>query len=125
MPQSLTQDIVERAEPGDYLWDDKVTGLGLIAQKRVKTWIAQREVKDPETGIRKTARLKLGHFPELSVKEARDKAKDELRRMEKGRNPHDAKQPDLTLGRAAAEYIAGAVTLQPRTLEFYKYVADH
>ena len=55
----LTQEIADRARPGEMLCDDKVTGLLLIAQKRVKTWCAQREVKDPETGIRKTARVKL------------------------------------------------------------------
>lgn len=121
----LTQELAERAKPGDLYCDDKVTGLMLLSQKRVKTWVAQREVKDPETGIRKTARVRLGHFPEIGVQEAREKAKDELRKMEKGRNPHNAKQPDLTLRKAAADYIAGAVTLQPRTLEFYKHVADH
>ena len=120
----LTQEIADRARPGEMLCDDKVTGLLLIAQKRVKTWCAQREVKDPETGIRKTARVKLGHFPDLSVQEARDRAKEELLKMEKGRNPHAARDPKMTVKRAIEEYIAGAVDLQPRTIENYRYALE-
>ncbi len=85
--ERLTQERVEKAKPGEFLCDDKVTGLMLLSQKRVKTWVAQREVKDAETGIRKTARVKLGHFPKVSVQEARDLAKDELRKMELGACP--------------------------------------
>jgi integrase len=117
----LTQERVENALPGELLCDDKVTGLLLISQKRVKTWCAQREVKDPETGIRKTARVKLGHFPQISVQEARDLAKEEIRRMEKGRNPHQARNPKLTVKAAIEDYINGAVDLQPRTIEGYRY----
>src|SRR5690348_4500881 len=109
----LTQELAERAKPGELLCDDRVTGLLLIAQKRVKTWCCQREVKDPDTGIRKTARVKLGHFPDVSVQEARDLAKDELRKMEKGRNPHEARKPDLTVKKAIQEYIKGGVDLRP------------
>jgi|GEM_PF-676945 len=120
----LTQEVAERARPGEMLCDDKVTGLLLISQKRVKTWCCQREVKDPETGIRKTARIKLGHFPEVTVQEARDRAKEELLKMEKGRNPHTARDPKMTVKRAIEEYIAGAVDLQPRTIEGYRYALD-
>ncbi|MCC6699539.1 MAG: integrase family protein [Candidatus Hydrogenedentes bacterium] len=120
----LTQEMVERAQPGKLLCDDKVTGLLLISQKRVKTWCAQREVKDPETGIRKTARVKLGHFPDVSVQEARDLAKEELRKMEKGRNPHAARNPKMTVKAAVEDYISGAVDLQPRTVEGYRYHLD-
>jgi integrase len=123
--ERLTQERVEKAKAGELLCDDRVTGLMLISQKRVKTWVAQREVKDPETGIRKTARVKLGHFPEVTVQEARDLAKEELRKMEKGRNPHQAKQPGLTLRKAADDFIAGAVTLRPRTLEGYRHTVEH
>jgi len=121
----LTQELVERTKPGALLCDDRVTGLMLLAQKRVKTWVAQREVKDPETGIRKTARVRLGHFPEMSVQEARDRAKDELRKMEKGRNPHAARRPALTVRAAIEEYVKGGVDLRPRTIRGYQYHLDH
>jgi integrase len=123
--ERLTQERVEKAKPGELLCDERVTGLMLISQKRVKTWVAQREVKDAETGIRKTARVKLGHFPEVSVQEARDLAKEELRKMENGRNPHQARKPDLTVKAAVEEYIKGAVDLRPRTLQNYRYHLDH
>jgi len=121
----LTQEIAERAQPGELLCDDKVTGLLLLSQKRVKTFVVQREVKDPETGIRKTARVKLGHFPEITVQDARELAKEELRKMEKGRNPHAARNPDLTVSAAINEYIRGAVDLRPRTIQGYRYHLDH
>ncbi len=120
----LTQEIAERAQPGELLCDDKVTGLLLLSQKRVKTFVVQREVKDPETGIRKTARVKLGHFPEITVQDARELAKEELRKMEKGRNPHSARNTKLTVKAAIEEYIAGAVDLQPRTIEGYRYALE-
>jgi len=123
--ERLTQERVEKAKPGEFLCDDRVTGLMLISQKRVKTWVAQREVKDAETGIRKTARVKLGRFPEISVQEARDLAKDELRRMELGRNPHQARKPALTVRAAVEEYLKGAVDLRPRTVDGYRYHLDH
>lgn len=123
--ERLTQERVERAKPGELLCDERVTGLLLISQKRVKTWVAQREVRDPETGIRKTARKKLGHFPEISVQEARDLAKDELRKMELGKNPHKVRKPNLTVRTAVEEYIKGAVDLRPRTIEGYQYHLDH
>ncbi len=123
--ERLTQDRVEKAKPGEMLCDDRVTGLMLISQKRVKTWVAQREVKDPETGVRKTARVKLGHFPEVTVQEARDLAKEELRKMEKGRDPHKERKPDLTVKAAVEEYIKGAVDLRPRTLQNYRYHLEH
>jgi integrase len=123
--ERLTQERVEKAKPGEFLCDDKVTGLMLISQKRVKTWVAQREVKDAETGIRKTARVKLGRFPQISVQEARDLAKDELRRMEMGRNPHSTRQSDRTVKAAVEEYLRGAVDLRPRTIAGYRYHLDH
>jgi integrase len=123
--ERLTQERAEKAKPGELLCDERVTGLLLISQKRVKTWVAQREVKDAETGVRKTARKKLGHFPEVSVQEARDLAKDELRKMELGKSPHKIRKPNLTVKAAVEEYIKGAVDLRPRTIEGYKYHLDH
>lgn len=126
MPSArLTQALAESAKPGDFLCDDKTVGLMLIAQKRVKTWAVQREVKDPLTGLRKTARVKLGHFPALSVQEARELAKDELRKMEKGKAPVTAARKALTLREAAEEFLEGAVTLRPRTIEGYRFNLDH
>ena len=61
--ERLTQDRAKRAKPGGLLCDERIAGLFLISQKRVKTWVVQREVKDAEIGVRKTARKKLGHFP--------------------------------------------------------------
>jgi hypothetical protein len=128
--EKLTQERVERAAPGEFLCDERVTGLMLLCGKRVKTWVAQREVKDllpdPLTGKykRKTARVTLGHFPAMSVQEARDRAKDELRRMELGHNPHAARQKDLTVRAAIEQYIAGAHDLRPRTLTGYQYTLD-
>jgi integrase len=122
--ERITQDRAEHAQPGEFLCDDRVTGLMLIVGKRVKTWVAQREVKDPETGIRRTARVKLGHFPEVNVQQARDAAKDQLRQMEKGYNPHTARRADLTVKTAVQKYIDGAVDLRPRSIEGYQYCLD-
>jgi len=121
----LTQEIVEHAQPGDLLCDEDVTGLMLLSQKRRKTWVAQREVKDAETGIRKTARVRLGHFPEVNVKQARTLARSELLKMEKGRNPHRVRNPQLTVKAAIEDYIKGAVDLRPRTVEGYRYHLEH
>lgn len=123
--ERLTQERAERAKPGEFICDDRLTGLMLLCGKRVKSWIAQREVKDPETGIRKSARVTLGHFPAMSAQEARERAKDELRRMETGHNPHAARRQDLTVRAAIEDYIKGAVDLRPRTIEGYQYHLDH
>lgn len=123
--ERLTQELAEQAAPGDLYWDDKIRGLLLLAGKKTKTWYAQREVKDGETGIRKTARVKLGRFPDLSVQEARQQAKEELRKMEAGRNPHDERKADLTVQAAIEEYVRAGVDLRPKTLYTYRYHLDH
>ncbi|MCL5745606.1 MAG: integrase arm-type DNA-binding domain-containing protein [Acidobacteria bacterium] len=121
----LTQEIAERAKPGELLCDTKVTGLMLISRARMKTWVAQREVKDAETGIRKTARVTLGHFPEMSLDDARLAAMEELQKMLKGQNPHEARNVKLTVAAAFEEYMTGAVDLQPKTKHDYRYIMEH
>jgi integrase len=123
--KKLTQEIAERAKPGELLCDTKVTGLILISRVRMKTWVAQREVKDADTGIRKTARVTLGHFPDMTVDDARQAAMEELQKMMKGQNPHETRNVKLTMATAFEEYMTGAVDLQPKTRHDYRYIMDH
>jgi integrase len=127
--KKLTQEVAERAKPGvgkdAIVWDSGVKGFGLICRKNgtTKTWIMQRDVGG------RTARETLGHYPEMSAKEAREKADGMSGKMKGGVNPHVARAADLTLGVAFEKYVEVRVDIAESTRALYRdnfkrYVAD-
>jgi len=63
-------------------YDDAVGGFALrVTDRGVKTWILQREID------RRTVRVKLGTFPDMGVREARELAKDLAAKVRLGQDP--------------------------------------
>lgn len=84
-------------------WDEDTKGLGLrVAESGRKTWVVMYR---HQVRLR---RLTLGTYPNLSLADARDKARDELRSVAKGQDPAGDKQASRqaeTFGELADLYI--------------------
>ena len=93
------------------------TGLYLVVGKTAKTFVHQREVR--RLGERKTVRLKLGRFPELSVQDAYDRVHEDSKAKATAlpsRGP--------TLGEAFERFKTAHLQRRgrsPRTVEQYEY----
>lgn len=64
----ITQTACDKAPPNTKHWDTEIKGFGLFTGKSTKTFYYQREVN------RKTTRVKLGNFPQVSAAQARGDA---------------------------------------------------
>jgi integrase len=85
-----------------YHWDDKLPGFGVRVGKRTKTFIC----------VRKGVRTSIGHFPHISLLEARKEALHHL---------HDPKpkQSSFILSEMIASYLS-AIQVRPNTHRQYK-----
>ena len=109
--KNLTAAFVEAVKPparGQVpYWDEKVTNFGLrVSQGGKKTWVifyrAKRGTVPP--GTRRPAHLiKIGTYPPLSLADARDLAKLELAKAQKGDDPAAEKQAAKAEAAKAAE----------------------
>jgi hypothetical protein len=67
----ITEDIAKKSEPGSRLWDDDVRGFSLwTSPKGKRTWYAQRSIRN------QTHRQKIGEWPDMSVQDARKRARE-------------------------------------------------
>lgn len=67
----ITEAKAKNSEPGTKLWDDEVTGFSLwISPKGKRTWYVQKSVHN------QTKRQKIGSWPEVSVQDARRRARE-------------------------------------------------
>jgi integrase len=106
MPHSLIARAVERLKPAarQYdVWDSSLPGFGLrVSVNGRKTWTVRYRIG------RRLRRMTLGHFPPLTLADARKDARTALRSAEKGIDPAEAKierRDADTFGELAAEYV--------------------
>lgn len=123
MPE-LSDRMIEKlpfATSGQYAVRDDLPGFFLIVGKRAKTYAAQCDVKD-ELGRRRTKRVTLGRFPDLSVRQARAKAKAEMGALQvAGR--FEARRKEWTLGEAwehMRDFELPRKGSRPRTVDGYE-----
>lgn len=120
---ALTEATVERhppAPPGRQLvLRDAQPGFYLVIGQHTRTWMIQCDVRDP-LGRRRTVKEPVGRWPEVSVRDARAKAKARLGELQReGRMPE--RRPDTTLGDAWAHLEKTApARLQGSTIEGYR-----
>ena len=105
----------------DY-WDSALGGFGLrMTYRGRKTWnVMYRH------GRRKR-RMTIGTFPSLSLADARDKAKDVLRAVAKGRDPAGERRDELaadTFGEMAEEYIRKHAMIRKRSWRKDRQILD-
>lgn len=103
--------------------DDDQPGLYLKVGKTAKSWVVQTEVRvldDKMEKGRKTVRRAFGSFPELSVKEARAKAKGELAAILAGEGLGKPKA-GITLGEAWKLYRAALEKTGRSPATIYSY----
>ncbi|MFN0114209.1 MAG: integrase arm-type DNA-binding domain-containing protein, partial [Paracoccaceae bacterium] len=103
--------------------DDDQPGLYLKVGKTAKSWVVQTEVRvldDKMEKGRKTVRRAFGSFPEISVKEARAKAKGELAAILAGEGLGKPKA-GITLGEAWKLYRAALEKTGRSPATIYSY----
>ncbi len=86
-------------------WDEDVRGLGLrVSASGRKTWVLMYRVR----GDKRLRRATLGTYPTLTLADARDQARADLRAATKGRDPASERKAERqaeTFGELAEEYI--------------------
>lgn len=86
-----------------YYYDTKVRGLGIaVTDKGTKTFIVYKKIDG------KPQRVKLGHFPTLSIENARALALEVSAQIAKGENPNEEKhkiKQELDLGDLFKQYM--------------------
>jgi len=86
-------------------WDEDVRGLGLrVSASGRKTWVLMYRVR----GDKRLRRATLGTYPILTLADARDQARADLRAAAKGRDPASERKAERqaeTFGELAEEYI--------------------
>ncbi|OCC24878.1 hypothetical protein MB02_05310 [Croceicoccus estronivorus] len=97
----LTDKAVEKlplATGGQYVVRDDLPGFYVVVGKRSKTFTVQCDVKD-DLGKRRTKKKSIGSFPDLTVRQARAKAKAELGAMQVA-GKFEERRKEWTLGEA-------------------------
>lgn len=124
---NITKAYVERAEPKPdgsqaLYFDDLIKGFGVRVTKSTKTFILDRKLEG------KTVRLSIGRFPDWSVQQAREHARDLIVQMDKGidvrQKARDQAASHLTLQQVLDDYLKEK-DLKERTKKDYQYYADH
>ena len=112
----LTAQTVKGLQPGrsgrtDY-FDEGVTGFGLRVSHGVKSWIYVYRPRE------RPRRYTMARYPDLSLAEARNKARDARNQVAHGVDPSgvkiDFRHAD-TFSELAAQYVREYATLRKRT----------
>lgn len=117
----ISKTTIAQARIGQVLKDDHTIGLELYIGSRIKTWRVYYRTRGDKT----ERRLKLGYYPTLTLKDARDLAREMLVEVAKGNDPA-ARTEGVTLERVYREfsdYTAGK--RKPKTLEMYRALWTH
>jgi len=104
--------------------DDMVKGLSLrITDKGVKSFVVRKRING------KLALNTLGHYPAMTIEQARKKARQTLNAFSVGINPKkeqiDKAVKSITLGQTMNDYIYGRnAQLKPKTISDYNILFD-
>jgi len=119
----LTDKIVKGLPPatgGQYVVRDTLPGFFVVVGKRTKTFTVQCDVKD-ELGRRRTKKVALGQTADLSVAQARAKAKATLGALQVA-GKFEERRKEWTLGEAwehMRDYELPKKGSRPRTIDGY------
>jgi integrase len=105
MRTHFTDIVVQRMQQSGTYWDQTTPGFGVRVGKNRKTWIVMRGQ------IRQ--RVRIGHYPSMSLAEARREAKKLLTEA-------PTRKPAITFAAAYEEYKTKLDALKPKTRGEYK-----
>jgi integrase len=83
----ITEPMIQASKRPGELWDTDVPGLFLRVQARKKTWGIRYVFAGGPDGASIKRRDPLGAYPGLGLHDARERARDVLRKLEAGRDP--------------------------------------
>ena len=105
----MTDIVVSRLQQSGTYWDETTPGFGIRVGKNRKTWVIMRGQ------IRQ--RLRIGHYPAMSLADARKEAKKLLTEA-------PARHAAMSFATACEEYKLSIVGLRPKTQDEYKRFLD-
>jgi integrase len=103
----------EKGKP-DFYWDSEVKGFGIKVSVTKKVFIAQKKIKG------KTRRITIGGFGNITVDQARLKAKEELLKMLHGIDPVKEKKREKALKITLEEVVTSHIkarSLKPSSIQ--------
>ena len=124
-PQKLTKTRVDHVaippRGQKFLRDTELKGFALrVTNSGAKSFVVEKRVEG------KVRRLTLGHYPDLTVEQARREAQKLLGAIALGRNPiiekHHAQLQRTTLGEAFKDFLSARKNLKPHTVYDYGLV---
>lgn len=100
---SLTKIAIEKARPGQFLWDAQQPGFGVrVTKAGTRTFVIQYRLENGKQG-----RMAVAKYPTLTVDEARAEARKKLAKVAQGCDPsadRQAKRAEPTLRDRAEHY---------------------
>lgn len=106
-----------------YYYDTKMRGLSIsITSNGVRSFIVYRKIRG------KPERITLGHFPDLSIEQARRKAEAINAAIAQGANPNDhrrAERAEITFGASFNEYLERHSKIHKRSWNEDEAVFNH
>lgn len=116
----ITKTTIAQARTGRVLKDDHTIGLELYIGSRLKTWRVYYRMRD-----KTERRYKLGYYPTLTLKDARDLAREALVQVARGIDPA-ARTEGVSLEHVYREFLDySAGKRKPKTLEMYRALWTH
>jgi integrase len=104
------------------IWDKELRGFGVLLSGRTnaRTFVAQRDLPDG-----RTRRVTVASVSEISLAEAKDKARRLLLDMREGVDPKHRRAASATLRQTFEAYLAKNKSLSPRSVEIYHHLVLH
>lgn len=122
----LTKTVVEKAQPGQTLWDSQLPGFGLrVTAAGTRTFIVRYRMENGKQG-----KPAVAQYPTLTVDEARTEARKLLAKVAQGRDPsaeRKAKRAEPTLRDRVDHYCeeyGPARNLRDRTIRDARFVLE-
>lgn len=111
----ISESLLQRATAADgrILRDRVLSGFGVRPNARKRTFLVATSVQS------KQFRMMLGHWPLMTVSDARSKAMDVLRQCRDGETPNRKLAPDLVTLREAYVGYCKAMSIKPSSKRRY------
>lgn len=119
---TITEAAVTRAKPGRTLRDDRVPGFVCVVGKKTKTFRFESEYA--VAGKRKAHSISLGHWPHVSVANAREAAKVAAAKRPRRTN-ESGFNPAITLDEAMIAFVADRRAAGPKAQGWAKQCERH
>lgn len=120
----LTEARIRSLELGSGIWrDEEVKGLLVICHATTKTYAVQGDVRRNGRHVR-TVRVKIDRVDRIGLREARNRAKAIMSRIQSGEDPTAKPEESGVTLKQALDYHLSERDFSPATVHGYRYAVD-